>query len=183
MGCHFLLQRISLTQESNPGLLHCRQILYQGATREAPLFLKPKFKLNVPSTPGEESVDFLGSATIVSPISHPEMLLQCLPGPPVPCRQVPGRLPGSSRVALFRQRRCQLAAGAAAEDLATAFGSCVDSGTLAPAPSPRGANLVPAAFGLRQRQRSADSYCGASHSNAGQNAVLWTQVELTSPHQ
>ena len=113
--------------------------------------------------------------------SHPEMLLQCLPGPPVPCRQVPGRLPGSSRVALFRQRRCQLAAGAAAEDLATAFGSCVDSGTLAPAPSPRGTNLVPAAFGLRQRQRSADSYCGASHSNAGQNAVLWTQVRLTSP--
>ena len=29
MGCHFLLQSISLTQESNPGLQHCRQILYQ----------------------------------------------------------------------------------------------------------------------------------------------------------
>ena len=31
MGCHFLLQRIFLTQESIPGLLcllHCRQILY-----------------------------------------------------------------------------------------------------------------------------------------------------------
>ena len=28
MGYHFLLQRIFLTQESNPGLLHCRQILY-----------------------------------------------------------------------------------------------------------------------------------------------------------
>ena len=25
----FLLQRIFLTQESNPGLLHCRQIVYQ----------------------------------------------------------------------------------------------------------------------------------------------------------
>ena len=33
MGCHFLLQGISwprdLTQGSNPGLLHCRWILYQ----------------------------------------------------------------------------------------------------------------------------------------------------------
>ena len=29
MGCHFLLQRIFLTQESNLGLLHCRQILYR----------------------------------------------------------------------------------------------------------------------------------------------------------
>ena len=28
MGCHFLLQGIFLTQESNPGLLHCRQKLY-----------------------------------------------------------------------------------------------------------------------------------------------------------
>ena len=29
VGCHFLLQGIFLTQESNQGLLHCRQILYQ----------------------------------------------------------------------------------------------------------------------------------------------------------
>ena len=28
VGCHFLLQGIFLTQESNPGLMHCRQILY-----------------------------------------------------------------------------------------------------------------------------------------------------------
>ena len=28
LGCNFLLQRICLTQESNLGLLHCRQILY-----------------------------------------------------------------------------------------------------------------------------------------------------------
>ena len=27
-GCHVLLQGILPTQESNPGLLHCRQILY-----------------------------------------------------------------------------------------------------------------------------------------------------------
>ena len=28
MGSHALLQGIFLTQETNPGLLHCRQILY-----------------------------------------------------------------------------------------------------------------------------------------------------------
>ena len=28
LGCHFLLQGIFLTQESNPGLQHCRSILY-----------------------------------------------------------------------------------------------------------------------------------------------------------
>ena len=28
VSCHFLLQGIFLTQESNPDLLHCRQILY-----------------------------------------------------------------------------------------------------------------------------------------------------------
>ena len=28
VGCHFLLQGIFLTQRLNPGLLHCRQILY-----------------------------------------------------------------------------------------------------------------------------------------------------------
>ena len=29
VGCHFLLQGIFPTQESNPGPLHCRQILYR----------------------------------------------------------------------------------------------------------------------------------------------------------
>ena len=29
VGCHFLLQGIFLTQESNPGFLHCRQMIYQ----------------------------------------------------------------------------------------------------------------------------------------------------------
>ena len=36
VGCHFLLQRIFLTQGSNPDLMHCRQILYSWATGEAP---------------------------------------------------------------------------------------------------------------------------------------------------
>ena len=38
VGCHFLLQRIFLTQGSNPcllHLLHCRQIVYHQATGEA----------------------------------------------------------------------------------------------------------------------------------------------------
>ena len=29
VGCHFLIQSIFPTQESNPGLLHCRQTLYR----------------------------------------------------------------------------------------------------------------------------------------------------------
>ena len=35
VGCHFLLQRIFPTQESNPHLLHCRRILYCWATGES----------------------------------------------------------------------------------------------------------------------------------------------------
>ena len=31
VGCHFLLLGIFLTQGSNPGLLHYRQMLYQGS--------------------------------------------------------------------------------------------------------------------------------------------------------
>ena len=34
MGCPVVLQRIFPTQGSNPGLLHCRQILYHLSTRE-----------------------------------------------------------------------------------------------------------------------------------------------------
>ena len=34
MGCHFLLQEIFLTQGSNPGLLHCRQMLYRLSHQE-----------------------------------------------------------------------------------------------------------------------------------------------------
>ena len=36
VDCHFLLQRTFLTQGSNPGLLHCRQILYHLNYREDP---------------------------------------------------------------------------------------------------------------------------------------------------
>ena len=40
--CHFLLQGIFLTQELNPGLQYCQQILYHGATREALLIYTAK---------------------------------------------------------------------------------------------------------------------------------------------
>ena len=35
VGCHFLLQGILPTQRANPGILHCRQILYHLSHREA----------------------------------------------------------------------------------------------------------------------------------------------------
>ena len=38
VGCHFLLHGIFPTQESNPGLLHCRQILYQLSYKGNPFF-------------------------------------------------------------------------------------------------------------------------------------------------
>ena len=36
VGCHFLLQGIFPTQESNPGLLHCRQMIYQVSYEGSP---------------------------------------------------------------------------------------------------------------------------------------------------
>ena len=38
VGCHFLLQRIFLTQGSNPGLPHCRQTLYHLSHQESLAF-------------------------------------------------------------------------------------------------------------------------------------------------
>ena len=47
VGCHALLQGIFPAQGSNPGLLHCRQILYHLSNREAPdKKLKPSTALN-----------------------------------------------------------------------------------------------------------------------------------------
>ena len=37
VGCHALLQRIFPTQGLNPGLLHCRRILYQLSYQGSPL--------------------------------------------------------------------------------------------------------------------------------------------------
>ena len=36
VGCHFLLQRIFWTQNSNPGLLHCRWVLYRLSQERSP---------------------------------------------------------------------------------------------------------------------------------------------------
>ena len=47
MGCHSLLQGIFLTQGSNSGLLHCRQILYRPRHQEVRSFLR-KFKIELP---------------------------------------------------------------------------------------------------------------------------------------
>ena len=44
MGCHFLLQGIFPTQGSNPGLPHCRGILYQMSHKGSPLKLNPVVK-------------------------------------------------------------------------------------------------------------------------------------------
>ena len=40
VGCHFLLQGIFPTQGSDPGLLHCRQILYQLSLQGSPRILE-----------------------------------------------------------------------------------------------------------------------------------------------
>ena len=44
VGCHFLLQGIFPNQESNPGLLHCRQILYQLSYKGIPKNSQSKLK-------------------------------------------------------------------------------------------------------------------------------------------
>ena len=41
VGCHFLLQGIFLTQELNPGLPHCRQILHCLSHQEAQIIGNP----------------------------------------------------------------------------------------------------------------------------------------------
>ena len=59
VGCHFLLQGIFPTQGLNPGLLHCRQMLYhlshqgrcvQRAKRKAPLSLIVKYEWKMNET-------------------------------------------------------------------------------------------------------------------------------------
>ena len=45
VGCHALLQGIFLTQESNQGLLHCTQILYQLSYLGSPEQIYQVFKI------------------------------------------------------------------------------------------------------------------------------------------
>ena len=44
VGCHFLLQGVSLTQESNLGLPHCRQTLYHLSHQGSPKYINILFK-------------------------------------------------------------------------------------------------------------------------------------------
>ena len=53
VGCHFLIQGIFPTQRSNPGLLHCRQILYRLSYKGSPIFAAPHMWDLVPK-PGIE---------------------------------------------------------------------------------------------------------------------------------
>ena len=48
VGCHFLLQGIFPTQGSNPGLLHCRQILYHLSYEENLLLNISMFQMGLP---------------------------------------------------------------------------------------------------------------------------------------
>ena len=57
VGCHFLLHGIFPTQGSNPhllGLLHCRQILYSLATREAHIRYKSQKLIQEPTVTLDE---------------------------------------------------------------------------------------------------------------------------------
>ena len=60
VGCHFLIQGIFLTQGLNPGLLHCRQILYQLSYKGNPKELREELTFSVTislfSTSVEKSV-------------------------------------------------------------------------------------------------------------------------------
>ena len=64
MGCHVLLQGIFLTQGSNLGLLHCRQILY---------YLNHRFKCQTP----------MPSAPCYATSWHKEMPSLCSQKPPL----------------------------------------------------------------------------------------------------
>ena len=55
VGCHFLLQRIFPTQGSNPGILHCRQILYHLSHQGSRLSVE----LNAPSPHSPPLTDIL----------------------------------------------------------------------------------------------------------------------------
>ena len=59
MGCHFLLQGIFPTQGSNPGLLHCRQMLYhlshQGSQMKVKVSQCRLFTTPWTSSPGQNT--------------------------------------------------------------------------------------------------------------------------------
>ena len=64
MGCHFLLQGTFQTQESNPGFLHCRQILYQ---------LSYKGSLKRCAAGEKKGMNSIGSVIRVSFVMNPSL--------------------------------------------------------------------------------------------------------------
>ena len=71
MDCHFLLQEIFLTQGSNLGLLHCRQILYHlNHNGSPPLEAPPNseesnlMKITYSETPGVMTQHLTSSGSI-----------------------------------------------------------------------------------------------------------------------
>ena len=94
-GLHFLLQRIFPTQGSNPGLLHCRQILYHKVSgprfKSTPVFLQGQCSQSVPllslstlTPPSHTHTHTLSAiltwlSMIFPPGSSPAEELSCLP--------------------------------------------------------------------------------------------------------
>ena len=64
VGFHFLLQGIFPTQGSNPGLLYCRQILYQLSYKGSPRRKKKKKQQNTRKTSISASLTMLKSLTV-----------------------------------------------------------------------------------------------------------------------
>ena len=62
MGCHFLLHGIFQTQESKPGLLHCRQILYRLSYKGSPRSMGGLFILAGERPPGVEITHMIASS-------------------------------------------------------------------------------------------------------------------------
>ena len=81
VGCHVLLQGIFQTQGSNPGLLHCRQILYCQSHQESPRTL--------------EWVAYFFSRGFSRPADKPA-------SPTLQADSLPAKLPGKSK-SLYRK--------------------------------------------------------------------------------
>ena len=85
VGCHFHLQRIFQSQESNLALLHCRQILYQLSNEGSPLkvnqieaFILQTFSNSSSSVPLPESMIKQGGETQIRfSICSGKILLIC----------------------------------------------------------------------------------------------------------
>ena len=91
VGCHYLLQEIFPNQGSNPGLLHCRRILYQ---------LSHGLASN-PSSPPIRSILQLPSEVLSAPKAARFLPPVCPPPPPPPPSLGHGlTIPGTSTIAM-----------------------------------------------------------------------------------